>query len=153
MDVVGSFIVKIETHFWCSIQFPKFCLFWRSFEVVENSFVAQYVYRPWTSLAFDPNIKSWFHCMMASIAWNKFFVIHCQSINYLFVLQEKFLVSMFQRIWMFCIDLASVALLQFLGEIWDQGRFEKHRLWHCIVTLCLLQLTWDTVVQDPDTKH
>ena len=59
-----------------------------------------------------------------------FFVIHWQCINYLFVLQEKFLVSMVQRIWMFWIDLVSVALLQCLGEIWDQGRFEKHRLWH-----------------------
>ena len=140
MDVVGSFIVIIETQFWCSIQFPKFCLFWRSFEVVENPFVAQYVYRPWTSLAFDPNIKYWFHCKMASIAWNNFFVIHSQCINYLFVLQEKFLVSMYQRIWMFWIDLVSVALLQCLGEIWDQFWKASIMTLHCDTVLVAVHL-------------
>ena len=34
----------IETQFWRSIQFSKFCLFWWSFEGAENSFAAQYVF-------------------------------------------------------------------------------------------------------------
>lgn len=44
------FIAIIETQFWRSIQFSKFCLFWWSFEGGENSFAAQYVFSSWASM-------------------------------------------------------------------------------------------------------